>query len=272
MTVAIIPTVENNSAFNTLNRLEQRNQLARDAIRKYAELHAKVDVAIGASGFFGLAIPALIIAIGAQSPLIYQPLARELASIYNSEVDDEAKSIVAENLVFTGAADIANEFGLEFIRSVATELITEAGFGTAAGFIPIVGGLVGAALDYVIATAMTWRVGAMVSIYYQNGGTWVKDKKYTLELAKEMVGAVSFGMRDLAARFSGENRQQFEADLNSIPQRIPEVFQSQVRNLRPIVSMMLKAMRVPEVRTLLQAQGIPLSLVDAALNIAGGGD
>jgi uncharacterized protein (DUF697 family) len=52
---------------------------------------------------------------------------------------------------------------------------------------PFVGGLVGAALDYVIATAMTWRVGTMVAIYYQNGGKWVGDRKHTLELAKDMT-------------------------------------------------------------------------------------
>lgn len=268
MTDVLALRPENNSAYNTLNRLEERNELARAAIQKWADRHAKMDIAIGAAGIFGLAIPALVIAIGAQASVIYQPCARELAQIYNSQVDDETRSIVLENLVFNGAADIGAAFGLEFIKSVALELITDAGFGAAAGFIPIIGGVVGAGLDYVIATAMTWRVGTMVAIYYQNGGRWVKDKKYTLELAKQMVGGVSFGLADLVARFSGRNRQQLEVNLNSIPQEIPDVFQSQIRNLRPVVSMMLTALSQPQVRALLQGRGVPVSLIDAVLKVA----
>jgi uncharacterized protein (DUF697 family) len=267
MTEALLLTPQNNSAYNTLSRLETRNDLARAAIKKWADRHAAMDVGIGAAGLFGLAIPALVLAIGAQAPVIYQPCARELAQIYNSPVDEETGSIVIENIVFTGAADIAADFGMEFIQFVASELLTEAGFGAALGFIPIVGGIFGATLDYVIATAMTWRVGTMVAIYYQNGGTWVKNRKYTFELAKEMVGGVSFGIKDLAARFSGRNRQQLEVDFTSI-QKIPEVFHSQVRNLRPVVTMMLKALTIPQVRELLRAQGIPVSLIEAVLNLA----
>lgn len=244
--------------------------MARDAIAEAAKQHAFMDVAIGAAGLVGLEIPALMAAIVAQGPVIYKPLAHKLAQIYNSQVDDETGTIVVENIVFTGAADIAADFGVEFITSIASEIITEAGLGAAAGCIPIVGGIVGAALDYVIATAMTWRVGTMVAIHYQNGGMWVKDKKYTLGLAKEMVGGVSFGFKDLTTCFFGGNRRQLEIDLNSIPQRIPEIFQNQIRNLRPVVSMMLKALSMPEVRMLLQAQGIPFLVIDAVLKVAGG--
>jgi hypothetical protein len=256
------------SAFRTLMQLEERNRIARATIETYSNRHAKMDVAIGAAGFFGLAIPALIVAIAAQSEVIYKPLARDLSGIYNSNADEMTHGIVASNLVFTGAADIANEFGTEFITSIASELITEAGLGTLAGFIPFVGGLVGAALDYVIATAMTWRVGTMVAIYYQNGGKWVGDPKHTLELAKEMTGGFKFGMRDLVARFSGGNRQQLNVNLNSIPTRIPEVFESQIRSLRPIVDMLLKAANSDFVRSQLRAQGIPPSVIDAVLKVA----
>jgi hypothetical protein len=256
------------SAFRTLTHLEERNRIARTTIERYSNRHAKMDVAIGAAGFFGLAIPALIGAIALQAPVIYQPLARELANIYNSGIDEETEQIIEENLILTGAADIANEFGTEFMASVASELVTEAGLGSAAGFIPIVGGLVGAALDYVIATAMTWRVGTMVAIYYQNGGKWVGDRKHTLELAKEMTGGFKFGMHDLVARFTDKNRQQLSVNLNSIPARIPEVFESQVRSLRPIVDMLLKAANSDFVRMQLRAKGIPLSVIDAVLKVA----
>lgn len=256
------------SAFRTLTQLEERNRIARDTIKKYAARHAKMDIAIGAAGVFGYAIPALVGAIVAQAPLIYQPLARELAVIYNSDVDEKTKQIVSENLLFTGAADIANEFGTEFIASIASELITEAGLGSAFGLIPIVGGVVGAALDYVIATVMTWRVGTMVAIYYQNGGKWVEGRKHTLELAKEMTGGFKFGMKDLVARFTGDNQQDLNVNLNSIPTKIPEVFQSQIRSLRPIVDMLLKAANSDFVRSQLGAQGIPPAVIDAVLRVA----
>src|SRR3974390_1248160 len=136
--------------------------MAKDTIKKYSNRHAALDVGIGAAGFFGLAVPALIAAIAAQAPLIYQPLARELEQIYNASSDEETRAIIRENVVVGGLADIAGEFSTEFIASIATELLTEAGLGAAASFIPFIGGLVGAALDYIIATALTWRVGTMV--------------------------------------------------------------------------------------------------------------
>lgn len=253
------------SAIRTITGLEERNRIAKLTIKRYADRHAVMDVAIGGAGFFGLAIPALIMAIAAQSAVIYQPLARELSDIYNSDVDERTKNIVKNNLVLNGAADIANEFGTEFISSVAFELVTEAGLGAMAGFIPVVGGLVGAALDYVIATAMTWRVGSMVAIYYQNGGEWVGDRKHTLELAKEMVGGTKFGLHDLVSRFTGADRPQVNVDLNSIPTRIPEVFESQMRALRPLVAMLLKVSTNDFVRTELSARGISPSLIDAVL-------
>jgi uncharacterized protein (DUF697 family) len=216
----------------------------------------------------GAASVALVAAIGAQSDLIYKPLARELAVVYNSDVDEKTRQIVNDNLLFNGAADIANEFGAEFMMSIFSELITEAGLGATFGLIPIVGGLIGAALDYVIATAMTWRVGTMVAIYYQNGGKWVGDRKRTLELAKEMTGGVKFGMKDLMARFTRNNRQDLNVNLNSIPTKIPEVFGSQVRSLRPFVDMLLKAANSDFVRSQLRAQGFPPSIIDEVLKVA----
>jgi hypothetical protein len=273
MTVEVLAPIRTSdaldtNAFRTLTQLEERNRIARAAIETYSNRHAKMDVAIGAAGFFGLAIPALIVAIGAQSEVIYKPLARDLAGIYNSDCDEMTHGIVTSNLVFTGAADIANEFGTEFIASIASELITEAGLGTLAGFIPFVGGLVGAALDYVIATTMTWRVGTMVAIYYQNSGKWVGNRKHTLELAKEITGGFKFGMKDLVARFTGTNRQELNVNLNSIPTQIPEVFESQIRTLRPIVDMLLKAANSDFVRSQLCAKGIPPSVIDAVLKVA----
>jgi hypothetical protein len=256
------------SAFRTLTQLEERNRIANATIKRYADRHAAMDVAIGGFGFFGLAIPALIIAIGAQSPVIYKPLARDLAIIYDSGLDEQTNNIVRDNLLFTGAADIANEFGSEFLQSIAPELLSEAGFGVLFGLIPFVGGIVGAALDYAIATVMTWRVGTMVAIYYQNGGAWVGDRKHTLQLAKKMTGNFGGGLDDLVSRFRHKNPQPINVDLNSIPAEIPQVFESQVRSLRPFVDMLLKAANSDFVRSQLHAKGIPTSVIDGVLKAA----
>jgi hypothetical protein len=126
--------------------------------------------------------------------------------------------------------------------------------------------LIGAALDYVIATAMTWRVGTMVSIYYQNGGNWVGSRKHTFELAKGITGGLNFGLQDLISRFSGASRPPMDVDLNGIPTKIPEVFAAQVQNLRPIIAMMLNMGGREQIRALLQARGIPLPVINAALD------
>lgn len=103
---------------NTLSQLRQRNEIARTAIKKYSDRHALMDVTIGGAGFFGLAIPALVAAIAAQAPVIYQPLARELEQIYNATADEETHAIIRENVVIGGIADIAGEFSTEFIASM----------------------------------------------------------------------------------------------------------------------------------------------------------
>src|SRR5205085_9394516 len=75
----------------TLMRLEDRNAKAQEIIQSYSRLHAGMDVAVGLAGLFpGAAIPALVAAIAAQSPIIYQPMARDLAAIYT--VDESAVS------------------------------------------------------------------------------------------------------------------------------------------------------------------------------------
>lgn len=270
MTESMLLSSDATRNLNTLSQLRQRNDMARAAIKKYSDRHALMDVAIGGAGFFGLAIPALVAAIAAQAPVIYQPLARELEQIYNANADEETHAIIRENVVIGGIADIAGEFSTEFIVSIATELLTEAGLGTAAAFIPFIGGVVGAALDYIIATAMTWRVGTMVSIYYQNGGNWVKSRKHTFELATEMTGGIKFGLADLASRFTSANRPDMDVDLNQIPRRIPEVFEAQVRNLRPVISMLMQMGGAGKVREILVARGVPPMVIDAALAVATG--
>lgn len=268
MTNGEIINPQDSRALNTLSSMEQRNAQAKDAIRHYAKLHAGIDVLIGTAGFFGLAVPALIAAIAAQAPVIYRPLARELEEIYNREADAETGAIIRENVIIGGLADIAGEFSTEFLASIAGELLTEAGLGGLASFIPIVGGIIGAGLDYVIATAMTWRVGVMVSIYYQNGGKWVGDRKHTYEIAKGITGGLGFGVRDLVSKFSGGVKPEMDVDLNSIPRSVPEVRETQIKAAKQILGMLLQMGNSAQARNVLRSRGFPDFIIDAALAAA----
>jgi hypothetical protein len=249
---------------NTLVGLHQRNVDAKEIIRKYAQRHAAMDVAIGAAGFFGLAIPALIAAIAAQSPIIYRPMAEELARAYNVERGGDAGQIIHTGVIVGGIADIAAEFSTEFIAMVAGEIITEAGFGAVAGFIPFIGGIIGAALDYVIATAMTWRVGTMVSIYYQNGGQWIGSRKNTYELAKEMTGGLNFGLKDLAARFTSAQKPELNVNFDSIPTIFPEVKDTQVQAAKQILGVLLLVSTSVQAKKALRDKGFPDFVIDGA--------
>ena len=83
----------------------------------------------------------------AQSPVIYKPLASDLAKIYMAEpgkLQDVKGTIVHQITVETGICDVAADFGTEFMMQIATELLMEAGWATlGAMFIPIIGGAAG---------------------------------------------------------------------------------------------------------------------------------
>jgi len=130
-------------------------------------------------------------------------------------------------------------------------------------FIPVVGGAVGAALDYLIATQMTWRVGAMVSMYFQNGGNWIESQRHTFDLAKRMTGSMHIGVSDLLnGKFKNHTPR---ADLNEIRQEVPTVWKNLLANVRRLVSMLRAATGDDKIRDILKSQGIPIDLIDAAL-------
>jgi uncharacterized protein (DUF697 family) len=257
-----------NPTVNTLARLDERNRIARDFIKSYANKHAAMDVVVGLVGLIPfLNIPALATAIAAQSPVIYQPLARDLAKVYMAEPEQlraATEDIVHAISVQTRALDVAADFGTEFMLQIASELLMEVGWGVlGAMFIPVVGGAVGAALDYLIATQMTWRVGTMVSMYFQNGASWVENQRHTFELAKKMTGSIHVGISDLLnGKFKNHTPR---ADLNEIRQAVPTVGQNLLTNVRRLVSMLRGATSDDKIRDILRAQGIPIDLIDAAL-------
>jgi hypothetical protein len=224
-------------------------------IGDYARGHAIADVGIGILGSIipGAGLAALIASIAAQAPLVYQPMARKLAEVYSAAPDAVTNRLVTETAIVGGLADLGAELATEFMAEIAAELLQEAGLGALASGIPLIGGLVAAGLDATIAATLTWRVGTMVSIYHQNGDSWVKDRHTTYERAKRMVGGLSPGTDD-------------RVKLDEIPFKNKEVLDKQLLVVKSIIDMMLTVnANRDQIKTALRQKQIPEALIELAL-------
>lgn len=248
MTTVILNSDMPSCVFN----LEQRNQAAHRVITSYAIKHAAMDVGIGLAGLIpipGAATAALIGAILAQAPLVYGPMTRELALIYNSSPDAQTNSMVIETVEMGALADV----GVEFIKEIGTDLITEAAAGLALTAIPFIGGLLAAGLDATIAATLTWRVGTMVAAYYQNGGVWIANRKNTYKLASAAVGSFSPKTND-------------RANLNDFAQHNKTISEKHINFANSLVDMMKgAALGKEQIRKALQSKQIPPWIIDQAL-------
>jgi uncharacterized protein (DUF697 family) len=208
----------------TIFGLQIRNREAEKVIGSYAKNHRWLDVGVGLAGFLvpGGSIAAMIACMAAQGPVFYKPMAIKLAKIYLSPVDHHTKRIVSEAMLEGAMWDINNELTAGLFTEIATELVTELGWGAAASFIPVFGGFVGAALDAVVAATMTWRVGTMISVYYQNGGDWLGSRRDTFEVAKDFVGGPSP---------KADNR----VNLDDVVRKNNEVLQRQFSTLKTVL-------------------------------------
>jgi hypothetical protein len=255
--------------------LEGRNERAQKVIQDYARLHAGMDIAVGLSGLLpGAAVPAIIAAVIAQSPLIYQPMARDLGAIYTIDEGslgdsiEQVRGIVKRGAFETGTLDIASEFGQEFMMQIGHELLAEVGLGVLGSLcIPVLGGAIGAALDYLIANMMTWRVGTMVSIYYQNGGEWLASRHATYEQAKKLTGGLATSVSEILD--AKKRSRNVRVDLDSLRSQIPQVGEAQVRAVKGIIDMMRDAMSNDQIREALSRKGIPVDIIQKALLISG---
>jgi uncharacterized protein (DUF697 family) len=240
---------------NCVFGLEVRNAKAHQVITSFAVKHAAMDVGIGFAGLIpipGAATAALISAIVAQAPLIYGPMTRELAVIYNSSPDSTTDKMITETVEMGALADI----GIEFLREIAVDLIGETAAGLALTAIPFIGGLLAAGLDATIAATLTWRVGTMVAAYYQNGGSWIVDRKTTYSFASAAVGDFSPKTND-------------RADLDQFARRNKHISEKHLRFALNLVEMMRSAaLKKEQIRSALQSKQIPSWLIDEALQQA----
>ena len=242
--------------FGSLYSLEDRNRLAEQKIVRYVTGHAAADIGIGILGTFipGAGLAAIGASVLLQVP-VYQQLAWDLGYIYSVTPDVNTKAIVAGGVCIGSAGMIAAEFTTEFFSEIAGDILREAGFAAVSSAIPFIGGIVAAGLDAAIAATMTWRVGTMVSIYYQNGQRWVGSRKDTYEAASSMVGGLS-----------PENTGRVRLD--GIPGRVAEVSENQVQAALVVVRMIRTASpRATEadIRAALVAERLPRAAIDEAI-------
>lgn len=187
MTVATLPTDE--QLFPLLWTSSKRSTV-ESTIESWATGHATMDVLIGAAGFLpipGAGPASMIAAIALQGPVIYQPLAKEIAAIYGRDEDATTKREVVQTAIAGGVLDVAADLGAEFFKEIAGEILRETGLGFFLSFVPVAGGLVSTYLDVKIAWTLTWRVGFMVALYHENGGKWVKSRRHSYDLAKNYM-------------------------------------------------------------------------------------
>jgi|GEM_PF-6575607 len=166
----------NKNGDTSANRLVRATAI----IDRFSSRHIKIDIGIGVVGIIpGMGIAALLGAIGIQGPIIYQPMVREIGRLYEHGPDEALRRMEDGGGLVGGAADLAAEFGVAFMKESAREVITDQGIGFALAWIPLVGGLVAAGLDAIIARKVTRLVGAMAVIYYENPAGWLASRRNT---------------------------------------------------------------------------------------------
>ena len=252
--------------------LPERNRRAAETIQSYAVAHAGTDAVIGLGGFLpipGAAPASVVAALLVQIPM-YKSLARELSSIYQRPQDaitrrylrggitlDSALTVSAD-VVGHGVSELAEQFGRAFLAEIGSELIREMATGFAMSFIPVIGGLVSTGLDVAVAATMTWRVGTMIAIYYQNGGRWVEDRKETYERSKDLTGGIS---PEMVRR----------VDLDDIPHRVPEVHEHLVEEAVRFIMNLRRAnpdVGVATLHEILRDNGFPDDVAEEAIKRA----
>ena len=204
-------------SLNTLCSLAERNAKAEKLIAGTALWHGGLDVIIGLAGTVipGAGAAGVATSMALQIP-IYHGMIERLAVIYSTQPDKLNMYDFTESVAIGGAAMFAAEFGIEFLSEIAKGILLEYGFTLAASVFPVIGSWVGAGLDLAIATTMTWRLGTMTSIYFQNGHNWVESRKATYIIAKRIV-----------SNFLGEDVKIIDSDLLAV--EVPSILENRVQ-------------------------------------------
>jgi uncharacterized protein (DUF697 family) len=243
-----------------------RNKAAEEVIKTFAMEHALVDV--GSGLLLGLIPGGSVAAILGQMTYsavrIYPAMIKKLAVIYGAEPDAFTRTVASVGVVTEGGIaaliaevgpevlgnitlDVMNEFGTDFFQEIIGELLQESGVAVGISFIPIVGAIAGAALDAVIGATITWRVGAVVSAYFQYGG-YIGSRKETYDKVK--------GYFNRSADLSRPGTLDKLRKIDEIQRKQEAYVRTQFRTLHGALSK-------DQIRDILvDKQGIPADIVD----------
>jgi uncharacterized protein (DUF697 family) len=245
----------NQALVSLLGRAEKR-EAVEALILDRAIKHVAMDVAIGGAGFLPIpfmGLATIIAAIAAQAPIIYQPLARDIAEIYGRQPGSTERAEVFRGATAGGLQDVAVDVGVEFFREIGIEVLQDVGWGAAASVIPVLGGIASTAIDATIAWTMTWRVGLMLALYHENGGRWINSRKHTYELVRKQIKMQ-------------KNNGQARPTIRQVVANNKSVTNSQEASVNLIAQMLLdQGFSKEDVRKSLTARNIPAELVDAVL-------
>lgn len=167
---------------------ESRAQLADrltsiDAIvAKYMKRHVGMDVGIGVAGLVplpGAGKAALVVALAAQAPLVYQPMVKQISALYARPPDRYLARLVGTANPIDAGLQLAAEFSAKFLIEQARELLHDNALVLAASWIPLVGGVAAAGVDAIIARKMTIIVASMAVLYHENRAAWLGSKTKT---------------------------------------------------------------------------------------------
>ena len=220
--------------------LSRRNEAAEEIISTTARSHATIDAISGTIGSIvpipGAGVVVLAGQLLHQMTHIYPDMIEQLAYVYRAEPDRITKRKMSGATVREAIGDglglevvnhLKHEFGQQFFSDIGTDLAVENAPGLLASSIPVVGALFSGGLDALIAATLTWRVGTMVSIYFQNGDFIRGHRKSTYDLVK----------KQLVKRSPATSRPGTLAKVRDIP----EVRQNMVAKVRVIAKAMLQA-------------------------------
>jgi uncharacterized protein (DUF697 family) len=241
--------------------LKRRNDMANVVIERYAKRNRFANVGIGIAGLFvpGGGILSTLVSIATQSPMVYQPMVKELSHIYGASPDMVTKGMVTDALISNTSYNLQNqfflEFGPEFLLELLQQIWPELGIGAVTGLIPIIGGIAAAALDATFSATLTWQVGTMTAMYFMNDEEWVNSKQETRRRARKQTGLPSPSTVRPGV-------------LAGITHNTPEIDEKIVRGVENTIRMIKEGS--PEItperlRSILKGKGIDDEFIDAGL-------
>lgn len=220
-------------------------------------MHAAADVGMTLATCWlpGGGLIAMAGAMAIQAPLVYKPLARDIAKSYLvNTVDSEVRAAINETAIEGAEWDLGGAFGIEFFQEILSEILTEIGLGALLGAIPIAGSVAAAFYDRKIAATLTWRVGVSVALYYENGCEWIVDRKTTYAKAHSLVtGGLSAKTTD-------------RCDLNSLGNRVSGLRERQASLLAQYFDLAKRVTGVDSLESVLRENWrVDNDLIDAVL-------